>query len=381
MMAELMANQIIQVHIADIHFGCVDPYEELNILTKQFIEPISRISFHILAIDGDLFDRRFSANHPAISCAIEFVNRCAMLCKMRNAALILLYGTESHDAGQLSIFNDLKNTVGCEVYIIDHISFVYTHGLKILCIPEEYGKGKQYYEEFLKQTYDTVFMHGTLVGGIPGATKEDLDARREPIFSIDSFSGCKGPIISGHVHTAMCLQQHMYYLSSPIRWRFGEEQEKGYAIVILDKSTYRYMYQFQPIQSYKYVTIDVSTLSTKDPNEIIQVLQNMQISEHIDWIRLNCNGLLPYQIEILSKYIRENKNSNIKLLNANAGMSSNGEIIATQPTQDQIDALDKMKFLLDDKLDDMVKFVMFLNMNEGSSYITVDLLKKILSND
>ena len=148
---------------------------------------------------------------------------------MRGATLVLISGTESHDAGQLSLFYNMRDLFSnLDIRIIEKTQFIETHGLKILCIPEEYGKGTAYYEMFLKQTYDAVFMHGTLVGGIPGATKEDLNAKREPVFSIDSFSGCKGPIISGHVHTAMCLQQHMYYLSSPIRYRFGEEAEKGY---------------------------------------------------------------------------------------------------------------------------------------------------------
>ena len=371
-------NYITQIHIADIHFGCVDPVEELRILTEQFLNPISRIVFDILAIDGDLFDRRFSANHPAIGCAIELVNRCAILCKIRGATLILISGTESHDAGQLSLFYDLANTTGCDIRIVEHIDFVFTHGLKILCIPEEYGKGAAYYEEFLKQSYDTVFMHGTLVGGVPGASKEDLNAKREPIFSIDSFSSCKGPIISGHVHTAMCLQQHMYYLSSPIRWRFGEEQEKGYAIVILDKNTYWYQYQFMPIQSYKYITIDINQLSSTDPNEIIKQLEEMQ-RNGIDWIRLNCAGLYDYQIAILSKYIRENINSHIKLMNANVGINQNGELISTHPDVEEVQKLDYLKFLLDDKIDGITKFVMYLNYNEGDSYMTVERLKKLLS--
>lgn len=372
-----MYKHFIQVHIADIHFGCVDPETELNILTEQFLNPISRITFNVLAIDGDLFDRRFAANNAAISCAIEFVNRCAMLCRMRDAALIIISGTESHDAGQLSLFYDLASTTGCNIHIVEHIQFVYVKGVKILCIPEEYRKGSAYYENFLKDTYDFCFLHGTLVGGVPGATQEVLDSSREPIFSIDSFSGCKGPVIAGHVHTAMCLNSHMYYLSSPMRYRFGEEAEKGYGIVITDMDTYRYTYQFMPIQSFYYNTIDIGALNTTDPNLIIQELERMT-SDGITHVRLNCNGLKDYQIEILSKYIRENNKGSIKLQNASIKRSSDGSFISDTPDAEEVEKLDKLKFILDANIDSLTKFVMYLNYNEGSTYITVEDLKKIL---
>lgn len=375
-----MYNQFIQVHIADIHFGCIDPETELKILTEQFLEPISRTSFNVLAIDGDLFDRRFSANHPAIYCAIEFVNRCAMLCKMRGATLIILNGTESHDAGQLSLFQDLSSTTGCDIVIVEHIQFVYVKGVKILCIPEEYRKGSAYYENFLKETYDFCFLHGTLVGGVPMATEEKLDSSREPIFSINSFSGCKGPIIAGHVHNAMCLNSHMYYVSSPIRYKFGEEATKGYSFVITDMDTYRYLYQFMPIQSFYYNTIDINALSSTDPNIMIKELEQMT-ADGITHIRLNCTGLADYQIAVLSKYIRENNKTNIKLQTTSKRNQDNGSFIDSTPDQDEVDKLDKLKFILDDRIDGITKFVMYLNYNEGSSYITVDRLKKILSDN
>mgnify|MGYP002800896790 CR=1 FL=1 len=137
-----MVPYTTMIHIADIHFGCVDPMAELEILKTQFLTPISRIVFDILAIDGDLFDRRFSANHPAITAAIEFVNRCAMLCVMRGATLVLISGTESHDAGQLSLFYNMRDLFSnLDIRIVEKTQFIETHRLKILCIPEEYGKG------------------------------------------------------------------------------------------------------------------------------------------------------------------------------------------------------------------------------------------------
>lgn len=374
-----MERIMTQVHIADIHFGCIDPQKELEILTNQFLNPISRIQFDILAIDGDLFDRRFSANNPAVAAAIEFVNRCAMLCAMRSAALIMISGTESHEAGQLSLFQDLGSTTGCEMYIVNAIQFVHTHNVKILCIPEEYGKGMGYYENYLKQTYDYCFMHGTLVGGIIGANQERLDGPREPVFSIDSFSGCKGPIISGHVHTAMCLNSYMYYLSSPIRYRFGEEGEKGYAIVLSNLDTHAHYYQFMPIQSFRYDTIGINQLASSDPNQMIKELEQLQ-ANGIDYLRLDCSGLELWKQQVLSKFVHENRDCHIKLYNTTREKEDSSQIAdgSVNTTEGVMEKLRGMEFLLDEKIDPLTKFVLYLNFNEGSQFISIEKLKEIL---
>lgn len=373
-------KQMIQVHIADLHFGAIDPVEEFKLLNEQFLIPISRISFSILSINGDIFDRRYPASHPAITTAIEFINRCAMLCKMRNAALILISGTDSHDAGQLSLFSDLHNTTGAEIYIVEHIQFIHTHGVKILCIPEEYNKGAAYYDNFLKESYDFCFMHGTLVGGVPMATEENLDSKREPVFSLDCFSGCKGPIIAGHVHTAMCLNSYMYYCSSPMRWRFGEEQEKGYGILVTDLDTFSHHYEFMPIKSFTYTTISIEDIDTNDIEKMMIYIQNL-LNSGIDHLRIICNGAPEYQVKILQEAIRSNKAmERVKLSSTRTqkqGLFSSEKAEETDLSED----MKKLKFILDSDIDNFMKFVLFLNLNEGSEFMTVERLKAILESD
>lgn len=374
-------NILTHIHIADIHFGCMNPQDELNILRSQFINRISSIQFDILSIDGDLFDRRFTADNFAVQTAIQFVNECACMCKMRDAALIIISGTESHDSGQLAIFEGMP-LYGAEVHIVRRTRFVETHGVKILCIPEEYGKGAAYYDFFLKEQYDMVFMHGTLINSIPGATKENLDSNREPVFSIDSFSGCLGPIYAGHVHVAQCVQGHMYYISSPVRWKFGEEQPKGYMIALYYKSNHWYYNQFMEIDSYLYNTISIEELNTTDPNEIIQKLEDMHI-HGVDYIRLNCRNVPPHTLEIIRKYYHEMKSPYVKLHNVSRE-SQNADLIDISQTGDEnalSDIMNNMGFLLDDKIDALTKFVMYVNVNSGSDIISVDKLKKILAGE
>ena len=367
---------LTSIHIADIHFGAINPGEEYKILAQQFLNVIEKIHFDILAIDGDLFDRKFPANSEAVRWAVEFVNQCNELCMYRGAALIIISGTESHDAGQLNMFHGMFHWED-EVYIVDRAHFIYTHGVKILCIPELYGKGAGYYDNLLKEQYDMCFMHGTLIGAIPGANAENLNSKREPVFSIDSFSGCKGPIFAGHVHVHQTIQDHMYYISSPIRWRFGEEEPKGYIINLFNKETYQYYNYFYPIESYRYDTISIEDLMTADPNEMIQKLDAMHQAGS-DFIRLNCKNIPEYQLAIIKKYYHEMKNPYVKFYNTtreNAGQLVDATVNEEEFNQQFSD----LGFLLDDRIDELTKFVMYVNYNAGSDIISLDALKQMLS--
>ena len=369
----ILQQPIVHVHIADVHFGCVDPRKEFDILLEQFINPISRINFNILAIDGDLFDKKFSASSSAVYYAIQFVNLCLDLCLKRNAALIMISGTKSHEAEQLSLFKDLTRIYPNNVFVIESIQFLHLFGYKILCIPEEYGMDPYYYESFLSQSYDMVFMHGTLVGGVYGANSEKLNSPREPVFSLVSFSSCRGPIISGHVHKAMCLNSYMYYVSNPIRYRFGEEEEKGYGICISSPMGHRY--QFMPITSFRYETISFESLRTNDPDMIVKKLNELQ-EQGIDHIRLDMRNTneefaSPVIAMLNDKFAH---NPSISLMKP----SVNRDEVQINTTESIAAKYEGMDFLLDPKLSELDRFVMYINHYQGSDFINIETLKKLL---
>ena len=363
---------VTEVHMADIHFGSTDPLKQFTILCEQFFPKIEQIDFDILSIDGDIFDRKFMANADAVMYAMEFVRLCTEICIRKAATLILISGTESHDSGQLKLFYGYKDDERLDIRIVEHAQFEYVQGLKILCIPEEYGKGADYYRILLNDVYDTVFMHGTVVGSVYGASKEDLDSSRYPVFSIDSFGGCRGPIIAGHVHKAMCLNGYIYYCSNPIRYKFGEEEDKGFCIVLHDKINGYHNLQFMPIESFRYDTIDIRTLEYADPNAVIQHLDNL-LMNGIDNIRIDFSELNePACQKIIEQYYSTNPSVSIKRYVEKNSPSVN----TTEEIEQKYSDLD---FLLDPTLDEYSKFVHFINHNMGNQYITVERLKSVLS--
>ena len=50
-------------------------------------------------------------------------------------------------------------------------------------------------------------------------------------------------------------------------------------------------------------------------------------------------------------------------------------------SESKIESDEEYNFILDDKLSDFEKFVMYVNLQEGSEFITVDRLKEILSEE
>lgn len=363
---------LIEVHIADLHFGSIDPLKEFAILKEQFLDRIALVNFDILSIDGDIFDKKLMANSQATYNAMEFVRICAALCISKQATLVIISGTESHDAGQIQLFYSYKEDPNLDIRIVEHAKFEYIKGLKVLCIPEEYGKGQEYYSQYLDSMYDTVFMHGTVVGSVYGASKEDLGSTKYPIFSLDSFGGCRGPIVAGHVHKAMCLNGYIYYCSNPIRYRFGEEEEKGFCIVVHDRISGMHSFDFIPIESFRYDTIHVSTLSNMSTETMINHLDNLLVNG-IDNIRIDFTGVVdPVLQKTIEQYYANNANVSIKRY-----------VDKDTPTVNTTEEIEKkyseLDFLLDPALDSYTKFVNFINYNMGSQYITVERLKAVLN--
>lgn len=154
------------ITIADIHFGAVDPkytYEQLRV---QFIQRLYPLNFEIVAICGDIFDARYMSNNPIIPYVQYFMDELVQLCRTKNATLVLISGTESHDNGQLSLFYHYLNDKTVDVRIVETIQFLDVKRLRILCIPEKYGLPEEEYKRVLFQSggYDLCFLHGTIKG-------------------------------------------------------------------------------------------------------------------------------------------------------------------------------------------------------------------------
>lgn len=369
---------MITVHISDIHFGRFNPKIQRDILYEQFIQPITTINFDAIIISGDLFDHKMYAENDAIMYAIQFVQTLHQLCASKGAKLIIVKGTPSHDSDQLKMFYHYLGNEDDVTYIVEHIGFVEFNGHRILCIPEEHGIPVEEYNNCLYNSglYDIAVFHGMIKNACYGADTPTLDTSGAPIFDIQHFVLCKGPIIGGHIHTPKCLKSHMYYTGSPYRWCYGEEEEKGFIVCCMNDMTNEYITHFQPIESFRYDTINLDEyIKGKDPKFVIEHIKDL-MSKGIDNIRVELtqsNDMIP----ILEDYFRNNSHVSFKT----DKIAYNSAVKQVQQANDQFSEYD---FIQDQTLTPEEKLAMFINTKEGYSpnsdlYFTGAVILKILS--
>ena len=366
-----------EIHISDLHFGCaIEPQVEYQILVEQFLAPIQTVPFDIMSINGDFFDHKVMANSDVAMYACMFAKNCVDMCREKGATLLIIMGTESHDAGQLKLFYHYMNDPTVDVRIIESTKFEIIKGKKVLCLPEEYNKGADYYGQLLYNSgwYDSVYMHGTIKGSVFGANKINLDGDRA-VFDLENFCYCRGPIISGHVHTPMCLRSHMYYTGSPLRYKFGEEEAKGFTVLIHNIDTAQYYYHFQEIESFRYDTINLDSMCNMDPKEVVSYVKQLQ-SQGIHNIRLEFT-VDSVVVDVLKNFYRTNPTVKIKDDRENrlSGGSSNKVITDTAGDEE------KFSFLLDPDINEYDKLTRYINMNKGFTYITTEELIEILEGE
>ena len=363
-------GSLIEVHIADIHFGAMEPETEYNILKEQFLIPISLLpKIDIVSIDGDLFDKKFMANSEPIKYAILFVGELVQICKQKNATLVMIRGTMGHVADQQRLFYHYLFDPEIDIRIVETIKFEYIKGAKILCIPELYGIDESIYRHFFFESgwYDEAFIHGTCQGAVYG---DNVGQGR--LLTREDFIYCRGMAISGHVHKPGCFFGWYYYTGCPIRYKFGEEEAKGFLIVIHDLDTHVHYVEFEEITSFRYVTVQLTKKDiVEDPKAIIDYIAGIRKNQNIDFLKVRFVDPVPgYNQTIINNYYRTNPNFVIEFLSE----SEKAKIEQEQRMKDNIE----YNYLTDNKLSEYEKFVMYVNNSEKGEFITVEKLMEIL---
>lgn len=360
------------VSIADIHFGSLDPKYTYEQLREQFINTISNIDFDILFICGDYFDAKYLSNNLIISYSLLFMDELVNLCSMKNATLLIIEGTQSHDNGQLSLFYHYLQNPNIDIRIVEKIQFELIKGLRVLCIPEKYGLPESEYEQFLYNSgiYDLCVLHGTIKGSVINANVATLNSTHAPVFSLQHFRNCLGPILCGHVHVSGCFEKYIYYNGCPLRYEFGQEQTKGFLVTLYNRVSRQHYTELVPINSYLYNTININDLINKDPKEIIEYIKTVKEKNNIDFIRIqfdNCNE----NMNVVRAYFRNRGDVKFKELNKKENQKNIiNEAIMEQNKQ--------YSFILDNTLNEYDKFTQYVNQNEGYEFITTEELINIL---
>lgn len=364
-----MMNLLTAVHIADVHFSAFNPKTQYEILSEQCFDIIDQIpSIDIISIDGDFFDHKIMSNSDGSMYACMAMERIVQIARRHDATVILIHGTYSHDADQLKLFYHYLSDPTIDMRIVSTIQFEEVKGARILCIPELYGLDESIYQKFLHQSgyYHTAYMHGTFEGAVYG---DNVGLGR--LFRMEDFDKCLGPIISGHVHTSGCFQSYFYYCGSPYRWRFGEEEDKGFLIVSQNLATGEHYTHFQKIESFRYDTIFLDELVSNDPKQIIDYINDLKESKGIDFIKIRFRVPVDGTIKtIIGNYYRTSRTTFVEFLDKEEQQKFEAE----QRAQSE----NRYSYLFEQGLSPIEKLVRYINDNEQDQILSIDQLKEML---
>lgn len=367
---------LISIAISDIHFGAIDPKYQFETLKAQFIDKLYYAKFDIMYINGDLFDRKFMGNSDAILYATLFIDECVRLCRDKGATLVLLGGTESHDGDQYKLFYHYLSDPTIDIRIVEYARFEYIKGQRVLCIPEEYCMGAEYYNKLLKYSgiYDVAILHGMLRGTVYQDNSSGLDSPRAPTFDLHDFNNCRGYVLSGHVHTPGVYGGYFYYSGSPYRWQHGEEEDKGFLIILSNIATGAHYPHFEVIESLKYTTINIDYLINENPDVIINELNRIKTEQDIHHLRIEIssppNDKDSSTIGVLKNYFRNKSDHRIK-----------DDISSRRSKDKEREYVDKYKeydYIFSD-LNPYEILSKYINQREEHLYISTDELIKMLS--
>ena len=366
-----MRGNLISVYSGDQHFGAMDPTTEYKILKEQFLLPISQLPrIDIISLNGDLTDRKFLANSDAIRYAIQFVDDIVTIAKSKGATVFIIKGTDSHSAGQIKLFYHYLEDPTVDIRLIETIQFQETHGARVLCIPELYNIDSSVYNYFFHHCgwYDLALIHGTYDGSVYGN-----NVGQGRLLVKDDFSLCKGLAVAGHVHKPGCFDTFFHYTGSPMRYKYGEEEEKGYLISNQDLDTGIFYVEFEPIKSFRYDTIYLDQLISEDPKLIVDYINNLKKEQGIDYIkvRFRCD-VSGANRTIINNYYRNNGNVTVEF---NDSIDTKNEA----QLQQSISSNDKYSYLTDTSMSDYERFVKYVNDSEGYVFITVNQLTDLLN--
>lgn len=373
---QISRGTLVQASIADIHFGAIDPKAQYDVLYEQFICELYKLPvLDAIFINGDLFHKKYpnAAASDEVLYASIFMAEIRNLAVAKQATVILLSGTKSHDADQLSLFYHYLYDPEFDIRIVQELKFEYVKGSKVLCIPELYDVDEEIYKEFLFNSgwYDQAIIHGTFDGAIYGN-----NAGRSRLFTINDFVNCRGPILAGHVHVAGCYNKYFYYSGSPIRWQHGEEKEKGFMITLFNLDNGSHYTHMIPITSFRYRVVnfdDLAFMTIAKPEDVIKYLNDLKEKDHIDYLRLdfNMDSMSQEDIDIIKKYYQTDETVKFKTETCkSSNMKSNNT-----------EELNRYNYIFDPNLDEYQILSRYINDKEGKLFITAEQLRSIILDD
>lgn len=273
------------IALADIHWGAIDSkllYENLQLVTRFIREMNGEIDFVVIC--GDYFDYRIQLNSKTALLAVEWFDELMTACRESGVKKVRMFkGTREHDNDQLEVFRPayedesgyfrLYDTTTAEDLFPD---------LRVIFCPDEpinlLDYDRLYWDQFIPFP-DIGFFHGNFNSILPKIEYDRIQEHRLPsmIYDYDKFSKfIKGPLIAGHWHIPQD-RDSLYYIGSFDRWKFGEEEPKGFIYGAYNTEDSKYfIYRVENILARKYDTIVVNDEECRYPADFSLLIDRIR---------------------------------------------------------------------------------------------------------
>ena len=268
----------------DIHSGVFDvelQFGNMEII-NEFISQYNSVD--LVVISGDYFDCKLPLNSKAAIYSIQWFHKFVNNCRSHNVKKVrIVKGTEEHDNDQLEVFRELEDDSGF-FKIFNHNSVEETlPGLRCIYCPDENIPTNDYIIKYLDNIISGVhigFFHGSFDVVLPYiVTQLSKESNIKNIIYEYNYwkKFIKGPLISGHWHDGS-VYEHLIYIGSFDRWKFEEEESKGFGFIRYNTDTNEYFYKkivnkYAPI--YKTFTIYSNNYNTiEDYNNLISLVNS-----------------------------------------------------------------------------------------------------------
>lgn len=301
------------VQIGDIHWGAMKALET-EITLSYFIKfLLMKKDIDIVVIAGDYYDHKIPLYSETGIRSVNWFNRLYdVVVNKLNAKLRVIYGTQDHDAGQLEAFRQFADGEKCCIFDRTTTELDILPGLNMIFCPDECITNDEYYDTYYhayncgEPIHIGVF-HGNFDILLPDFVSSMAKDMEKPnvIYEYNFWKSLiQGPLLANHFHDSS-ITGALHCVGSYNRWKFGEDNPKGFAFLQYDtdKNTYYYKHIDNPYADiYKTYHLDTFIIkSIDDINALISVVRDDLTKDETIHIRIkitiNSSG------EMVNKYI------------------------------------------------------------------------------
>ena len=237
------------IFLADIHIGDM-PRDQLKQEFEEVVYPfLETHDLDFVIFCGDYFGHKLYLNDENTVLASMILQEIDKRLKP-DAKIRMVYGTESHEENQYGPFKGMLDRDFKVIKTFDEEELF--PDMLVVYIPEEMLEDPDdYYATQWEITPppNLVVGHGTIREAMQKAASSIEDKknvkRRVPVFRTgDLRSLCKGLVVFGHYHVHTVLDPMMMYVGSFSRWKFGEEEAKGFLYAEYDVNDHTWTHEF-----------------------------------------------------------------------------------------------------------------------------------------